>query len=64
MSSIWVTVTLEAETDKAWLVDAGMDKSIWVPKSQILDYSEGSYQSGDTIEIEVPEWLATKNGMI
>ncbi len=64
MSTVWICVTLEAETDKAWMVDAGIDESTWIPKSQIMDYSENEYKSGDTLEIEVPEWLALKKGLI
>ncbi len=64
MSTVWICVTLEAETDKAWMVDGGTDERVWLPKSQIMDYSENEYKSGDTIEIEVPEWLAFKKGLI
>jgi len=61
---VWVPVMLEIETDMAWRVDFGADTSIWLPKSQIEDYSEEEFASGDNIEIEIPEWLAMKNGMI
>lgn len=64
MSSVWIPVCLEIETDAAWMVDFGGDKSVWLPKSQITDYSEVDYVSGDDIEIELPEWLAIKKGMV
>lgn len=62
-NQVWVSVVIKAETDKALMVDAGFDKDHWVPKSQILDYSD-DYKLGDTIEIELPEWLAEDKGMI
>lgn len=67
---IWISVVLEAETDLAWMVDAGTttkdpnNERIWLPKSQIRDYSEETYESGDCIEIEIPEWLALDKGLI
>ena len=63
-SSIWVSVVLKIETEKAWLVDAGIKKDTWVPKSQIIDYSENEFKIGDTIEIEIPEWLALEKELI
>ena len=62
--SVWIPVCLEIETDQAWRVDFGGDDSEWVPKSQIIDYSELDYGVGDDIEIELPEWLANEKGMI
>ena len=40
-----------------------MKDNVWIPKSQILDY-EKDYIIGDTLEIELPEWLALDKGMI
>ncbi len=62
--TVWIPVELCLETDLAWHVDFGGDNPIWVPKSQITDYSENEYEIGDDIEIELPEWLALKKGMI
>ena len=64
MSTVWIPVTLEVETDMAWRVSDGQGKSIWIPKSQIQDYSESEYKSGDEIEIELPEWLALEKELI
>ena len=60
---IWISVTVKHETRAAILCEHGMGKDQWVPKSQILDYSD-DYRIGDTIEIEVPEWLAIEKGMV
>lgn len=62
--TVWVTVTILVETDEAYLVDSGVGENAWVPKSQIEDYSEESFESGDTIEVEIPEWLAIEKDMI
>ncbi len=61
---IWITVIIKQETDMAILVDHGVDKNEWIPKSQISDQSENPYQVGDTLDIEIPEWLALKKDMI
>lgn len=60
---IWIAVTIKAATVKALLVEYGAGADAWIPKSQILDYSD-DYGLGDTIEIELPEWLALEKGMI
>jgi|Cruoilmetagenom7_1024161.scaffolds.fasta_scaffold37309_3 hypothetical protein len=64
MGQVWIAVEIKHETEAAILVDHGMGEDTWVPKSQILDYSEDSYCIGDAIEIELPEWLANEKGMI
>lgn len=61
---VWISVTIKHETPLALLVHHGVDPECWVPKSQILDYSEENYRIGDTIEIEISEWLALAKGMI
>jgi len=48
------------ETPSAILINEG-DNDIWIPKSQISNIEEGK---GDYITIEIPEWLANKNGLI
>ena len=62
-AQIWISVTIKRETEKALFVEHGVGPDAWVPKSQILDYSD-DYRIGDTIEIELPEWLATEKDMI
>ncbi len=61
---VWIAVEIKHETPDALLVDHGMGEDTWVPKSQVLDYSEETYRIGDNIEIELPEWLALKKGML
>lgn len=48
------------ETDAAILVSIGEGQNIWLPKSKI-DYDGGV---GDTIDVEMPEWLALEKGLI
>jgi hypothetical protein len=33
------------------------ESGVWLPKSQI-HWDEGDYERGDSIELEVPRWLA------
>ena len=63
---IWVTVTIvdDDESRLAILVDYGADSDVWIPRSQIKDQTEDPFQEGDTLEIEIPEWLALEKGMI
>ncbi len=48
----------------AILVDHGIDKNEWIPKSQISDQSENTYQVGDRFDIEILDRLALKKDMI
>jgi len=55
-----VAVTLERETDRAYLVNEG-HKSVWVPKSQVtLNFDK----NGVVETITLPEWLAFDKGLI
>ena len=55
-----VAVTLERETEKAFLVNEGY-KSVWVPKSQVtLNFGK----NGVVESITLPEWLAYDKGLI
>lgn len=49
------------ETTKAYKVEIG-GKEHWVPKSMVKDYCEES--DGTISSIFVPEWFATKEGMV
>jgi hypothetical protein len=59
-----LAVEVHRQTPAALIVwDAGV--SVVLPKSQI-EY-EGDYdqlEEGDVIEIEIPEWLADREGLI
>lgn len=57
---IEVAIEVKARTDKALLVSDG-DNEVWIPRSQISDYS-GDENSPETIFI--PEWLANESGLI
>jgi len=54
---------IEAETDKAILVDFDGEKT-WVPKSQIHDDSEVWSKENDSGTLIVTRWWATKNGLV
>jgi hypothetical protein len=45
------------ETERAWLIDAGTDDNVWIPKSI------GEHDPTDDT-IAMPEWLAIEKGLI
>lgn len=53
-------------TDSAILIDHGGRSNVWIPRSQINDYTPGP--EGDGVEhcesIFIPEWLATEKGLV
>lgn len=61
---VLVPVTLLVERDVSWLVELADEEEVWVPKSLIEDCSEAEPREGQEVEIEVPVWFATKEGMI
>ncbi len=63
---IEVEVVVRRVTDKAILVNHGVPEEVWVPKSQISDWSGGPYDAPGygTTSIFIPEWLATEKGTV
>ena len=59
MNVIIYDAVLVAETDRAILVEYE-DEEVWLPKSRI-DYDLGTAK-GSFIDIELPLWLAIRNG--
>jgi len=57
---IEIDVEVVAETPKAMLITDGK-KEVWIPRSQIKDYSE---ESGKVTSIFLTEWMATEKGLI
>lgn len=57
-----ISVTLHAETDKAWRVsdDGENDNAVWIPKSQ----AELEHKKGVLYELTLPEWLAIDKGLV
>ena len=51
-----VDAEIEREAPEAWLLDVGLDKPVWVPKSQVEDLGENTFK--------MPEWLALRKGII
>lgn len=53
-------------TDAAILIDHGGDSNVWVPKSQITDFTPGP--EGEGLEhaesIFIPRWLAEEKGLV
>lgn len=51
-----ISAELVHETDGAFLLDAGMEETVWVPKSQVEDNCDGTFN--------MPMWLAKAKGLI
>ena len=51
-----------AKTPEAILINDG-DKDAWLPISQIENYDE-SWKTGETVDLEIPEWLATEKELV
>ena len=51
-----IACELRHETDKAFLIDAGDGKKIWVPKSMCEFADDGI--------LTLPEWLAKDKGLL
>jgi len=57
-----ICLEIRKETELALFVTDGVIESTWIPKSQIIMNEDGG--PGDFVEIQVPEWLAIKKGLI
>jgi hypothetical protein len=55
-----INCTIEHETEKAWLINDGGGRKVWVPKSQAEAYPR---QDG-TIDLFAEEWVLKKKGLI
>jgi hypothetical protein len=58
-----IACTLKAETEKAWLLDAGTSaEAQWVPKSQVENSDDVKrYETGVFV---MPMWLAKDKGFV
>ncbi len=56
-----ITGKVVRTTELAVLLDVG-DYKVWLPKSQIE--TEFSFDIGQDIEVEIPEWLAIDKGLV
>ncbi len=57
-----ICAKLEAETDKAWLLDDGSGAKQWVPRSQVENSDE--VKRGQTGIFVMPVWLAKERGFV
>ena len=59
-----INVEILNETDLDIFISDG-DKEVWIPKSQIIEPSDGEYMVGDImLTITIPEWLAIEKGFV
>lgn len=58
------TLHFHAESDKSYLVsDTGNHKDgVWLPKSRV-EIVKGDAMPGTVVEMEVPDWLAEREGL-
>ena len=64
--AVTLSAILVAETPKAILVDVGLDKHQWVPRS-ISDCEEQELDdigTGECFDLVIPLWFAEKEGLI
>lgn len=61
-----IAVVVKRTTIKAILVNHGVPEEVWVPKSQIEDWTDGPDDEPGygTTSIFIPEWLAIEKGMV
>jgi hypothetical protein len=57
-------VRVKAVTNKAILVSTDGSNQVWLPKSQISDWSDSEELDHHTTSIFVPEWLAIEKGLV
>ena len=65
-AQVEVACIVKAATEKAILIDHGGKAPVWIPKSQITDWSDGpDDQPGiGTTSIFISEWLATEKEIL
>ncbi len=61
-AQVEIDCVVRRSTEKAILINFGTDEDVWVPKSQISDYTGETVDEAESIFI--PEWLATEKGLV
>ena len=65
-----ITVEVRRVEPKAILVDNclenadGSERLVWLPKSEILNFYELSFETGDTIDVILPDWLIENENLM
>lgn len=59
---IEIAIQVKRKTVWAILVDYGGKEHVWIPLSQVSDYTEE--KDGVWTSVFIPEWLALEKGMI
>ena len=63
-ADVELDVKVKAVTDKAILVSTDGTNQVWLPKSQITDWSGSDELDSSTTSVFVPEWLAIEKGLV
>ena len=61
-----IDVVMVARTNQAILIMDSDDKKYWLPLSQVNILEEEDVDAGEEpiVKLEVPEWLAIKEGLV
>ena len=63
--AVEIEVVVVAVTEKAICVNHGGPSNVWVPKSQISDFTgDGDEPDASTTSIFLPEWMAIDKGLV
>lgn len=62
-TEVELEVTVKVVTDKALLINDGKI-DVWLPKSQISDWSGSEELDRNVTSVFVPEWLAIEKGLV
>lgn len=62
MRLAYIEGTVVKETSAAILLETD-DGKTWIPKIMVVDPAD-TWEEGEEVEIEVPEWFAEKEGLI
>lgn len=59
--TVEINCQIKHETEAAFLIDAGFEEPVWIPKSQITHVEE---ESDSSYTIHMSEWIAKQKDLI
>lgn len=63
-NDVELEVKVFAETEKALQVSVDGELRVWLPKSQISDWSGSEDLDRNVTSVFVPQWLAEEKGLV
>ena len=55
-----VSVTIQRQSDKAYLIRSTKGAEMWLPKSEITNIIPTKWEFGDNVTITIPAWLVNR----